>query len=479
MLYNMNAQMMDAMRPIHILSRMTRQFLYQPVNPLNYGWTFRTMRAWLETVERLTDCYETPTWELDATEIDGREVAIEYEVIVDRPYCNLLHFRRENAPENQPKVMMIAPLSGHYATLLRGTVREFLPDHEVYITDWKNARDVPMADGAFHFDDYVDYLIEFCRALGPDVHVIAVCQPCVPALVAASLMSKDNDPCLPASMTLMGGPIDVRINPTEVNDYASGKDLEWFEDNVICRVPRGFTGRGQLVYPGFIQLSGFMSMNMDSHVSKHFKFFADLVKGDGESAEGHRLFYNEYLSVMDMPAHYYLDTIRRVFLDQALPKGEMDYRGSRIDLADITDMAMMTVEGELDDITGRGQTSCALELCSGIAEDRKQHMEAEGVGHYGIFNGRRFREMIAPKVKAFIAEQPKRASEHKDLAVVEAVEPVVEEATPQPAPVAAISKSSPSASAPEPASAISPPPARKPRAPRKPAPSKPKTETPE
>ncbi len=238
--------------------------------------------------------------------------------------------------------------------------------------------------------------------LGPDTHVLAVCQPCVPALVAAGYMAMHNNPNLPKSMSLMGGPVDVRINPTDVNDYASGRDLEWFEDNVICRVPPGFKGRGQLVYPGFIQLTGFMSMNMDSHISKHFKFFSDLVKGDGESAEAHRQFYNEYLAVMDMPAQYYLDTIRRVFLEHQLPKGELEFRGEKVDLKTIKTMALMTIEGELDDITGRGQTACALDLCAGIAKSKKQHLEEEGVGHYGIFNGRKFRESIAPKVKAFM-----------------------------------------------------------------------------
>ena len=403
MLYRMNAHFMEAMRPVHVLARMSRQFMYQPLNPLNYSITFRTLRAGMELIERLTDYYEEPSWELDTIEIDGREVAVHYDVVLSKPYCNLLHFRRELDGVKQPKVLMVAPLSGHYATLLRGTVREFLPDHEVYITDWKNARDVPMADGTFHFDDYVDYLIEMFRLLGPDVHVMAVCQPCVPALVAASVMSADKDPRVPASMTLMGGPIDVRINPTEVNDYASGKDLEWFEDNVICRVPRGFKGRGQLVYPGFIQLSGFMSMNLDTHISKHFKFFTDLVKGDGDSAEAHRMFYNEYLAVMDMPAHYYLDTIRRVFLEQALPRGEMEFRGRRVNLKDITSMALMTIEGELDDITGRGQTACALDLCCNVPASKKLHVEEEGVGHYGIFNGRKFRELIAPKIKAFMS----------------------------------------------------------------------------
>ena len=450
MLYRINAQMMEAIRPMHVVARQTRQMFYQPLNPLNYSWTFRTIRASLELVERLTDYYEEPSWDLDQIEINGKEVDVEYDVVMSKPYCNLLHFKRSSAPANQPKVLMLAPLSGHYATLLRGTVQAFLPDHEVYITDWRNARDVPMADGTFHFDDYVDYLIEFFRFLGPDLNVMAVCQPCVPALVATSVMAMDKDPLLPASLVLMGGPVDVRINPTEVNDYASDKDLEWFEDNVICRVPREFSGRGQLVYPGFIQLSGFMSMNMDSHINKHFKFFTDLIKGDGDSAEAHRLFYNEYLAVMDMPAHYYLDTIRRVFLEQSLPKGEMEYRGRHVDLSAIDAMALMTVEGELDDITGRGQTACALELCSGIPDNRKTHVEEEGVGHYGIFNGRKFRQQIAPKVKAFFkdmaapkAEAPKAEAPKAEAPKAEApkAEAPKAEAPKAAAPKAAVTKS--------------------------------------
>jgi len=404
MLYNINAQMMSAMRPMHVAARLGRQMCYQPWNPMNYGWYLRTVRASLELVERLTDCYEKPEWHLDTTEIDGRSVGIEYCDVVEKPYCNLVHFRRRKRGLKQPKVMIVAPLSGHFSTLLRGTVAEFLPDHEVYITDWLNARDVPTSQGDFSFDDYVDYLIDFLQFLGPDTHVLAVCQPCVPALVAASVISKRGDDFLPKSMTLMGGPIDVRISPTEVNDYASDKDLEWFEDNVICHVPNGFAGKGQRVYPGFIQLSGFMSMNMDTHISKHFKFFTDLIKGDGDSAEAHRDFYNEYLAVMDMPATYYLDTIRKVFLEHQLPKGEMMFRGEPVDLSAIKDMALMTIEGELDDITGKGQTSCALELCSGIATAKKLHREEPGVGHYGIFNGRKFRENIAPAVKEFMTK---------------------------------------------------------------------------
>jgi len=402
MLYKMNAQMMEMLRPVHVAARQTRQMFYQPWNPMNTSWLFRMIRASMELTERLSDCYEQPEWELDTTEIDGREVAISYDHVMNKPYCDLLHFRRRSRGLKHPKVLIVAPLSGHYATLLRGTVREFLPDHEVYITEWKNARDVPMGDGVFRFDDYVEYLIDFMGWLGPDTHVLAVCQPCVPTLVAAAYMSKHANPNLPKSMTLMGGPVDVRISPTEVNDYASGKDLQWFEENVIMRVPKGFKGRGQLVYPGFVQLSGFMSMNMDAHISKHFKFFNDLIKGDGDSAEAHRQFYNEYLAVMDMPAPYYLDTIRRVFLEFQLPRGELEFRSEKIDLKSIKDMALLTVEGELDDITGRGQTSCALDLCSSLAKSKKLHIEEESVGHYGIFNGRKFRESIAPRVKAFM-----------------------------------------------------------------------------
>lgn len=403
MLYNLNVQIMQSLRPVHVFARLMRQMMYQPFNPLNYSWTYRTTRASLELVERITDCYEEPVWDLDTTFIDGEEVSVSYDTVLDKPYCRLLHFRREKEGLEHPKILMIAPLSGHYATLLRGTVKEYMPDHEVYITDWKNARDVPMADGSFHFDDYVDYLVQFFRELGPDVHVMAVCQPCVPALVATALMAMEGED-LPTTLILKGGPVDVRVNPTEVNDYASGRDLEWYEDNVICRVPKEFAGRGQLVYPGFIQLSGFMSMNWDTHINKHFKFFTDLVKGDGDSAEGHRTFYNEYLAVMDMPAQYYLDTIRKVFLETRLPLGTMHYRGKLVDLAAIKDTALLTVEGELDDITGRGQTRAALEICESIPDERKKHIEFEGVGHYGIFNGRNFRTLIAPKVKSFMVE---------------------------------------------------------------------------
>lgn len=402
MLYELNAQYMGMVRPWHHMANLTRQLLSEPWNPFADYFFSRTANASLELFERLTGNYEEPEWGLDTTFIDGVEVPIEEQVVCQRAFCNLLHFRRAKEGLEQPKVLLVAPMSGHFATLLRGTVKEFLPDHEVYITDWRNARDVPVSEGSFSFDDYVEYLVDFMDQLGPDTHVVAVCQSCVPLLVSLAVMYMGKNANAPKSVTLMGGPVDVRISPTEVNDYASGKDLEWFENNVICTVPNSFAGQGQMVYPGFIQLSGFMSMNMDSHISKHFKFFDDLVKGDGDSAEAHRKFYNEYLAVMDMSADYYIDTIRKVFLEHKLPKGTMEYRGKRIDLGAITNTALLTIEGELDDITGTGQTSAALSLCKNIPIKMEEHYEQKGVGHYGIFNGYKFRQEIAPKIKEFI-----------------------------------------------------------------------------
>ncbi len=402
MLYELNAQYMKMVGPWHHMANCTRQIISSDLNPFANTAFYRTASASLELFERLTTSYEEPEWGLDSTTINDQTVAIAEQVVFQKPFCKLLHFRRLIDQPDQPRVLIIAPLSGHFATLLRGTVREFLPDHETYITDWRNVRDVPLSEGSFSFDDYVEYIMEFIAFLGPNIHVIAVCQPCVPALVALSVMHMENDKNTPSSMTLMAGPVDARISPTEVNDYASDKDLEWFEKNVICKVPNDFSGVGQKVYPGFIQLSGFLSMNMDSHINKHFKFFDDLVKGDGGSAEDHRQFYNEYLAVMDMPAGYYLDTIRKVFLEYKLAKGTMEYRGKLIDMNAITKTALLTIEGEKDDITGKGQTSAALDLCGNLVQNKKQHYEQKDVGHYGVFNGRNFRDSIVPLVKGFI-----------------------------------------------------------------------------
>jgi poly(3-hydroxybutyrate) depolymerase len=404
MLYELNAQYMKMVQPWHQMANITRQLVSHPINPFADHPFFRTASASIELFERLTTDYEEPKWGLESTIINKKKVKIKQQIVHQKPYCDLLHFERDKPQAEHPKVLLIAPISGHFATLLRSTAKEFLPDHETYITDWRNARDIPLSAGTFSFDDYVTYLIEFINFLGPDTHVIAVCQPCVPAMVALSVMHQEKSRNLPKSLTLMGGPIDVRINPTEVNDYAGGKDLEWFEKNVICKVPSGFEGQGQAVYPGFIQLSAFLSMNMDSHINKHFKFFDDLVKGDGDSAEDHRQFYNEYLAVMDMPADYYLDTIRKVFLEHELPNGTMDYQGKVIDLGAIKKTALLTIEGEKDDITGRGQTAAALDLCNNLSSKKKKHHEQEGVGHYGIFNGKKYRDTIAPMIKDFIQQ---------------------------------------------------------------------------
>lgn len=404
MLYQLHSLSQQVLQPWHLWAQAARKQLTLPGSPLPMLYSGRTLLAGIELFERCTNNYEKPEFGICHTQINGRKVLVREEIAQAKPFCDLLHFRRF-CQEKHPKLLLVAPLSGHYATLLRGTVEHFLPDHEVYITDWSNARDVPVSEGGFSFDDYVSYLLDFIELLGPDVHVMAVCQPSVPALAACAWLAMQNSPHQPASLTLMGGPIDTRINPTEVNDYASTHDYEWFERNVICTVPEEYEGAGQLVYPGFIQLSGFMMMNPDLHIQKHFKFFGDLIQGDGDSAESHRKFYNEYLAVMDLPAQFYLDTIQRVFLEHQLPRGTLTYRGQPLDLGAIKQTALMTVEGELDDITGRGQTKAALDLCTNLPANKKRHLEQPGVGHYGIFNGRRFREQIGPAIKAFIHQR--------------------------------------------------------------------------
>ena len=383
MLYHLHHAINQSLQPIHLWAQAWNK---QMKLPHMLGWRYlpstRFTSAALELIERCTDNYEKPQFGHNYTQIDNEEVRVRAGIAHSLPYCDLLHFRRDKQYQ-QPKILMVAPLSGHYATLLRGTVEAFLPDHEVFITDWRNARNVPLKEGSFSFDEYVRYLINFLDFLGPNTHVIAVCQPSVPAIVATSVMAMRDNPNQPRSLTLMGGPIDTRRNPTEVNDYASGKDLEWFEQNVITTVPNDFMGAGQQVYPGFIQLSGFMSMNMDSHISKHFKFFGDLIQGDGDSAEAHRQFYNEYLAVMDLPAEFYLDTIRKVFLEHSLPKGTLKFEGQLIDPSQVENTALFTIEGENDDITGKGQTQAAHDILTGIASSARQHYIQPGVGHYG------------------------------------------------------------------------------------------------
>ena len=412
MLYSLYDWQLAAFAPLRTMALAGRDFLTNPDFPFTESRFFRGVAAGCELFERITRRYEKPAWGLERTRTGGASVAVAEEIVEARPHCNLLHFRREAddaagaagaaGARGDPKVLVVAPMSGHHATLLRGTVAALLPEHDVYITDWIDAGRVPVSQGRFDLDDYVDHIIAFLQRLGPGAHVIAVCQPSVPVLGAVSLMAADGDPCQPASMTLMGGPVDTRIAPTRVNEFAKRHSLGWFERSVITRVPFGYEGFNRRVYPGFLQLTGFMSMNFDRHFGAHLKLFDHLIRGDGDSAEAHRKFYDEYMSVMDMTAEFYLQTVDTVFQRHALPRGEWVSRGRRIDPPAIAGTALLTVEGELDDISAPGQTRAAHALCSNIPPERRRHILQPQVGHYGIFNGRRWRELIYPQVRDFI-----------------------------------------------------------------------------
>jgi len=377
-----------------------RDLLTNPFNPLAYLPASRRLAAGFDLFCRVTHRYEKPEFGLTTTAIDGRDVAVEERVAVEKPFCTLRHFRRD-ARRSDPTLLVVAPLSGHFATLLRETVRALLPAHEVYITDWTDAKLVPLAAGPFHLDDYVDTMREFIRFLGPDVHVISVCQPTVPVLAAVSLMAAAGEPT-PRTMVMMGGPIDPRRSPTAVNNLATRKPLSWFDRTLIHPVPLKYPGGMRRVYPGFLQHLGFVAMNPARHADAHWEYYDHLVQGDGDSAEAHRRFYDEYNAVLDMPAEYYLDTIRTVFQEHALALGTWRVRGELVQPGAITRTALFTIEGELDDISGNGQTEAAHLLCTGMPAKRRSHFLAPGVGHYGIFSGRRWREMIAPRIGDFI-----------------------------------------------------------------------------
>jgi len=373
--------------------------------------------AGLELMHRLAKDYEKPEFNIRSVRIDGNEVAVHEQVAAERPFCRLVRFKRftDDLPtlqriKAQPTVLVVAPLSGHHSTLLRETVRQLLEAHKVYITDWTDARMVPESKGAFHLDDYVEYVQEFIRAIGPEVHVISVCQPTVPVLAAISLMASRGEPT-PRTMTMMGGPIDARKSPTAVNNLAMNKSHSWFQNNVIYRVPVNYPGAGRAVYPGFLQHAGFIAMNPDRHLKSHYDYFLDLIRGDGEKSEFHRDFYDEYNAVLDMPAEYYLDTIKTVFQDFALVNGTWKVKGELVRPQDIRTTAVLTVEGELDDISGAGQTRAAHDLCTGVPAGQHFHYDAIGAGHYGIFSGRRWREKVYPRIRDFIAShQPKDAA---------------------------------------------------------------------
>ena len=393
-----------AMAPLRAALQATRFACEAPLNPLARTGLARSVIAACEVAERATRRYGKNEFGLTQTRVGHRKVKVHEEIVWERDFCRLLHFRRAlpDTHSPQPKILLVAPLSGHYATLLRDTADTFLPHGEVYITDWANARCVPLDKGRFGLDDYIDYMCAMIRHLGPDTHVIAVCQSSVPVLAATALMAEGRDGVQPASIVLIGGPIDTRVNPTSVNHLATGRSLEWFEQNVIMSVPVQHPGFMRKVYPGFLQLSGFMNMNMDRHLMAHHDFFLHLVEGDGDSAEKHREFYDEYLSVMDMTAEFYLETVDRVFIRHLLPRGLLRYRDAPVNTASITDTALMTIEGERDDISGPGQTKAAHGLCAHIPQSRRAHYLQKGVGHYGVFTGSRFRTLIAPRILEFI-----------------------------------------------------------------------------
>src|SRR4051794_27261634 len=385
----------------------TAKFYFDnPLNPVADTALGRSVTAACELFERTTRRYGKPAFGLSSTVLDGVPVQVTEEIVWARPFCNLLHFRKElHQPRPEPRLFIVAPMSGHYATLLRGTVEAMLPRCDVYISDWVDASMVPTAAGSFDLDDYIDYVIDMLHALGPDTHVMAVCQPSVPVLAAVALMEEEQDAFAPRSMTLMGGPIDTRVNPTAVNRLAMERGTDWFRRKVIMRIPLGHPGFGRDVYPGFLQLSGFMSLNMDRHVTAHWDLYKHLVQGDGNSTEKHPEFYDEYLAVMDLTAEFYLQTIDTVFVRHALPEGRMTYRGRTIDLSSIRHVALMTVEGEKDDIPGVGQTEAAHRLCTEILNSMRVHYVQPKVGHYGVFNGSRFTAEIAPRIQAFIHDQ--------------------------------------------------------------------------
>jgi len=427
MLYQLYETNRAWISPFSEFSSATAKLFSHPLSPMSQLPQASRISAGFDLMNRFTKDYEKPEFDIRSVPVDGQDIVIQEQIVDKRPFCNLIRFKRFtddakilSTMREQPTVLVVAPLSGHHATLLRDTVRTLLQGHKVYITDWLDARMVPVEDGDFHLDDYINYVQDFIRDIGPDVHVISVCQPTVPTLAAVSLMASRGE-ATPRSMVMMGGPIDATKSPTSVNNLAMNKSYEWFENNVIFNVPQNYPGAGRRVYPGFLQHTGFVAMNPDRHADSHYDYFLDLMRGDGDSAESHRQFYNEYNAVLDMDANYYLDTIKTVFQDFSLVHGTWMVRNPKgkeelVKPEDIKTTALLTVEGELDDISGAGQTKAAHDLCSGIPKAKHRHYDVEGAGHYGIFSGRRWREMVYPEICEFILANNKGASRVKAAA---------------------------------------------------------------
>lgn len=401
MLYQLYDWQRAALEPWRVFAQAANEIYGHPDSPLSQLPGSRNVAAAFDLMTRITQSYERPRFDIASVRSGEREYAVKEVFDIEKPFCRLLHFKKQGAPA-QPRVIVFAPLSGHFATLVRDTVRTMLPDHDVWVTDWIDAKEIPITSGPFNFDDYVAYVREFIAFMGPEAHAISVCQPTVPVLAGVSLMAAAGEP-IPRTLTMMGGPIDTRRSPTAVNNFATSRPLSWFEAKVIQRVPMRFPGFMRRVYPGFLQFAGFVAMNPDRHMESHLQYYQHLIAGDGESAEGHRRFYDEYNAVMDLPAEYYIETVERVFQKQLLPQGKLVVAGERVRPELIKGAALFTIEGELDDISGNGQTEAAQGLTKGIPLKDKQHFEAKGVGHYGIFSGRKYREMIYPRVRDFIA----------------------------------------------------------------------------
>ncbi|PID41874.1 MAG: polyhydroxyalkanoate depolymerase [Gammaproteobacteria bacterium] len=397
--------------PARKVAKLVKQANRAKINPLSHTFVGKRLSAGLSLFERVTKRYDKPEWKLPETRYLGKTVSVTGHVVWEKPFARLVHFRRDikladkrRSTSGQPRVLIVAPLSGHYATLLRGTVEAFLPDHEVFVTEWTDARDVPVTAGKFDLNDYIDYLIEMLLALGPGVHIVAVCQPGPAVLAAVSVMSENRSTSLPATMTIMGSPIDTRLSPTVPNELARKNSYKWFKKNMIYSVPLPHKGVLRKVYPGFLQLGGFITMNSDRHIQAHKDYFNHLVEGDRDSTAKHKEFYDEYLAVLDLPAEFYLQTIKDVFQEHKLPDGKFYHRGKLVKPELITEVGLMTVEGENDDISGIGQTQAAHTLCCNIPQSRQQDYIQPGVGHYGVFSGRRFREEIQPRVAGFILD---------------------------------------------------------------------------
>ncbi|WP_417514800.1 polyhydroxyalkanoate depolymerase [Minwuia sp.] len=411
MLYQLYEMNHAAFAPFRAAAQVTQAMLRNPMNPAAFTLPGRATAAAADVFESITRRYGKPSFDIDEVLVDGHPVAVTEQIVLRKPFGQLKYFKKDRTvmsakTADMPRVLIVAPLSGHYATLLRGTVNAMLPEHDVFITDWRDARQVPVSEGKFGLEDYIDYVMDFLHVLGPNTHVVAVCQPGPAVLAATALMSEDNDPCTPATLTIMGSPIDPRKSPTIPNELATSRPLEWFKSHVITTVPLPHPGFTRRVYPGFLQLTGFMTMNLDRHIDAHRKLFDSLIQGDGDSTDGHRRFYDEYLSVLDLDAAFYLDTIEVIFQKFDLPNGTMMHRGRRVDPSKIRKTGLFTVEGENDDISGIGQTQAAHDICTGIPAKKKADYIQANVGHYGVFNGNRFRSEIQPRIRDFIRSFP-------------------------------------------------------------------------